>query len=166
MVASSASMPLHTAVTATLNMAGVTYEVLWQSQATQSITDTAAARGILPARMLKTLLLRDMGNQYALACVPGDCQVDPRRVREQLACRRMTLADADKVRAMTGYTLGTVAPLGLPRPLPIVFEERIFDHESVTISSGDPHAGLWVKVTDLVALCQPLRAAICRDDNP
>lgn len=151
-----------TPVTAALDSADIRYQILWQSRATQSIEDTAAQRGIDPAQMLKTMVLRDMGGRYAVACVPGDQQVSPPKVRQLLGCRRMTLASAQQVQSTTGYARGTVAPLGLSPDLALVFDEQIWRYETVTISSGDPHAGLWVRVKDLLVLCQPLRGDICR----
>ncbi|OOE87824.1 hypothetical protein BZG73_00665 [Salinivibrio siamensis] len=152
-----------TPVTAALDSAHIRYQILWQSRATQSIEETAKQRGIDPSQMLKTMVLRDMGGRYAVACVPGDQQVSPPKVRQRLGWRRMTLASAQQVQSTTGYARGTVAPLGLSPDLALVFDEQIWDYETVTISSGDPHAGLWVSVKDLLALCQPLRAEICRN---
>ncbi|SIO03451.1 Ala-tRNA(Pro) deacylase [Salinivibrio sp. ES.052] len=145
-----------------LDSAQVTYQILWQSHATQSIEQTAAQRGICPSQMLKTIVLRDMGGRYAMACVPGDQQVSPPKVRQYLGCRRMTLANAEQVRTVTGYELGAVAPLATPHSLPVFFDRQIWAYDTVTISSGDRHAGLWVKVEDLIALCQPTLADICR----
>ncbi|OOE90248.1 aminoacyl-tRNA deacylase [Salinivibrio sharmensis] len=151
-----------TPVTATLDSAHIGYQVLWQSLATQSIEDTAAQRGICASHMLKTMVLRDMGGRYAVACVPGDQQVSPPKVRQLLGCRRMTLATEQQVLSITGFVRGAVAPVGLSPELAIVFDERIWRYDTVTISSGNPHAGLWVKVSELIALCQPRRGDICR----
>lgn len=151
-----------TQVTTALDNTDVTYQVLWQSYATHSIHETAAQRGICPSQMLKTLVLRDMGGRYAIACLPGDQQVSPPKVRQALGYRRMTLASADQVRTTTGFEIGAVAPLGRATSLPVVFDRQVWAHETVTISSGDPRAGLWVKVKDLLALCQPICADICR----
>lgn len=49
-----------------------------QSEAV-NIADAAQQRGICPHQMVKCILLRDMSNQYALACVPVMNQLPPKK---------------------------------------------------------------------------------------
>ncbi|WP_087023812.1 aminoacyl-tRNA deacylase [Thaumasiovibrio subtropicus] len=154
---------LQTSVTATLDIADIPYQILWHQRPATSIEDAAAQRGVEPKVMVKTMLLEDMGGVRALACLPGDQQVDPRKVREVLGCRRMTCVSADKVRQITGYTPGTVTPLALPVPLPVIVDPQLQQHDTVTISSGDPMAGLALNSSALFALISPQFAAICRE---
>ena len=71
-----------------------------QSREAVSIEDAALLRGIKPNMMVKTMVLRDMGNQYALACCPGDRQIDPKKVRAQLQFRRMTCVDSKEIKSL------------------------------------------------------------------
>ncbi len=77
-------------------------------------------------------------------------------------CRRMTCADASDVEKVTGLVIGTVAPVGLKRPLPVIFDLSIKKHHKVNISSGDRMAGIELETEDLLILCDPMFADICR----
>ena len=151
-----------TAITQYLDQQQVPYRLLMHLTPATSIEDAAHQRGIRPAQMIKTILLRDMANRYALACVPGDQLVDPKKVRTLLQWRRMTCVDLNHVAEITGYQIGTVAPLLLKTPMPIIFDVILASESEVTISSGSNMAGIALSYHDLIQLCQPQFANICR----
>ena len=112
--------------------------------------------------MVKCILLKDMGNQYALACTAGDRSVDPKKVRSILNCRRMTCVSLSDVESITGFKAGCVGPLALKRHMPIIFDPSIQNNLTVTISSGDRMAGIALDPNDLMTLCAPIIAEISR----
>ncbi len=128
-----------------------------------TIEDAAAQRGIRPEQMVKCIVLRDMSNRYAIACAPGNQSVDPKKVRALLNWRRMTCVSMEQVASLTGYQIGTVVPLLLRTPMEIIFDQQILNEPEVTISSGSNMAGVALNCADLIELCQPKIAAICRD---
>lgn len=152
----------HTAVTQYLDSQQVAYRLLRHQSPTISIEETARQRGIRPAQMVKAILLRDMSDRYALACVPGDQSVDPKKVRALLQYRRMTCVDLAQIPEITGYQAGTVTPLQLKTPMPIIFDPLLKSESEVTISSGSNMAGIALDLNDLIQLCQPQFAHICR----
>ncbi|WP_428773049.1 aminoacyl-tRNA deacylase [Vibrio sp.] len=153
---------LSTKVTRFLEQQQVDYRLLWHRSAAVTIAEAARQRGIEPGQMVKSILLRDMSDRYALACAPGDCSVDPKKVRALLGWRRMTCVDLEHVYTITGYQLGTVTPLLLATPMPVVFDHRLEQYSTVTISSGSDMAGIALRYQDLIALCQPCFGDICR----
>lgn len=56
---------INTPITEYLTRNGIAFRVLMQSREAVSIEDAALLRGIKPNMMVKTMVLRDMGNQYA-----------------------------------------------------------------------------------------------------
>ncbi|KJY91021.1 regulatory protein [Vibrio neptunius] len=140
----------------------VSFRILPHRTPATTIKDAAYQRGVRPAQMVKSMLLRDMGDLYALACTPGDQSVDPQKVRALLACRRMTCVDLSMVEELTGYQIGTVTPLLLPVEMPIIFDRRLLNEETVTISSGSNMAGIALQRDELIRLCNPILADICR----
>ncbi|WP_070970362.1 aminoacyl-tRNA deacylase [Vibrio sonorensis] len=142
----------------------VSYRLLPHQTPAVSITDAARQRGIRQSQMVKSILLRDMSNRLALACAPGDRSVDPKKVRALLQWRRMTCVEQGKIISLTGYHPGTVTPLLLPSDIPIIFDPSLQLEPEVTISSGSNMAGIALSLNDLVKLCQPTFANICRDE--
>ncbi|MGY0614326.1 aminoacyl-tRNA deacylase [Vibrio sp. FJH11] len=156
------SKAIHTPLMQFLAERNITFRLLPHQTPAITIEDAAQQRGIRPSQMVKAILLRDMGNLYALACAPGDRSVDPKKVRSLLQCRRMTCVDQADVESITGYKIGTVTPLLLKHQIPVVFDRSLFDEREVTISSGDRMAGLALSIDDLARLCLPTIADICR----
>ncbi|MGF1680774.1 aminoacyl-tRNA deacylase [Photobacterium minamisatsumaniensis] len=153
---------MNTPVTSYLQEEGVEYRLLPHTQPAKTVEEAARERGVDPQQMVKSILLRDMGGFHVLACVPGPAQVDPKKVRAMFGCSRMTCADASDVEKVTGLVIGTVAPIGLKRPLPVIFDHQITKHQRVNISSGDRMAGIELETDDLLILCDPMLADICR----
>lgn len=138
------------------------YRLLPQSKPTTTIEETAKERGIHPSQMVKCMLLRDMDNNYVLACSPGNQSVDPKKVRALLQCRRMTCVNIEDVEAITGFAIGTVGPLRLKIDMPIIFDHSIKQESLVTISSGDRLAGIALQVNDLIRVVNPTLSDICK----
>lgn len=152
-----------TRVTHYLDEQQVTYRLLPHTSPAVTIEDAAQQRGVRPAQMVKSMLLRDMSNRYVLACAPGDQSVDPKKVRALLEYRRMTCVSMEDVTKLTGYPIGTVTPLLLTTPMPIIFDHKILAEQEVTISSGSNMAGIALQCQELIRLCSPIFADICRD---
>ncbi|MDN3681699.1 YbaK/EbsC family protein [Vibrio tapetis subsp. quintayensis] len=152
-----------TSITQYLEKKQVSYRLLPHKTPATSIEDAALQRKCRPEQMVKSILLRDMGNQYALACVPGNRQVDPKKVRAELNCRRMTCVSSNELLEITGYEVGCVAPITLSTQMPIVFDFELLKQNEVTISSGSNMAGIALKLEDLLALCSPVISNIVRD---
>jgi len=153
---------MNTSVIKYLEKEGVDYRLLPHTKPAKTIEDAAKERGVAPEQMVKSILLRDMSVFHVLACVPGPAQVDPTKVRAMFGCRRMTCADATDVEKVTGLVIGTVAPVGLKHPLPLIFDHAIKKHLKVNISSGDRMAGVELETEDLLMICDPMFADICR----
>lgn len=145
---------IRTRVTELLDAHGIAYRVLPHSEPVFTVEAAAAQRGVVKEEMVKSILLKDRDGRYVMACVPGPAKLDPQAVRAALGgeWKRLTFANAEEIRAVTGYVQGAVAPLGLPEGVPVVFDEFFATCAKVNISSGDPMAGLELRVQDLIAL--------------
>ncbi len=76
------------------------------------------------------------------------------------AVKRLSFASAAEILEVTGFEMGAVAPLCLPDDLPLVFDEAIAGLDKVSISSGDPMAGIELSGRDLIRLSGALLAPI------
>lgn len=153
---------LNTPIVMMLQEAGIEHRLLPHQSAATTILDAAEQRGVHPAQLVKSMLLKDMGGQLALACVPGTESVDPKKVRAALECRRMTCVDSQHVQSITGYSPGMVTPLSVMGMMPVIFDPQLSEYEHINISSGSPMAGVELRYQDLVDFCQPIIADIRR----
>ena len=130
----------------------ITYRVLPHSEPVFTVEAAAKQRGVVKEEMVKSLLLRDKDGRYVMACLTGNARLDPKAVRAHLpkGWKRLHFATAEEILAVTGCVQGAVTPLGLPDDVPVIFDEAIALCEKVSISSGDPMAGLELDPKDLI----------------
>ena len=101
-------------------------------------TAAAAALGVDPARMFKTLLVALEGGAepFALAVLPSASSASIKAIASACRAKRATLADAAAVGRVTGYVIGGVSPLGTRRSLPVVVDASATEHATLLVSAG------------------------------
>lgn len=156
---------IRTRIMALLEQQGINYRLMLHSEPVFTIEAAAAQRGVVKEEMVKSILLRESkSKRYVMGCVTGEARLDPQAVRTYLpgAWKRLTFATAEEVLAVTGCVQGAVAPLGLPPEVPVIFDEAIASCARVSISSGDPGAGLELDPQDLIKLAGARLAPIAQ----
>ena len=143
-----------------LAAAGVAYRVIRHGPVA-SLAEAAAARGVEPARVVKTLVVRRADDDYVFVLVPGDRTISWPKLREVLGVSRLSLPDADTAREATGYERGTITPFGSVRKWPVVVDERIAGE--VTLGAGAHGVAVGVDAATVVAA---LRAAVADVSEP
>jgi prolyl-tRNA editing enzyme YbaK/EbsC (Cys-tRNA(Pro) deacylase) len=59
------------------------------------------------------------------------------------------MASEEEVLAVTSYRIGTVSPLGLPRPVRILIDQGVLKEAEISIGSGRRGTAILIKSTDL-----------------
>jgi Cys-tRNA(Pro)/Cys-tRNA(Cys) deacylase len=127
--------------------------------------EAAAALGIEPARVFKTLVA-SVDDGLALAVVPVDRELDLKRLAAAAGGRRAVMADPAEAERATGYVIGGISPLGSRRRLPVIVDRSAFDHDTFFVSAGRRGLQLEMAANDLVRLCHATSAQIARDADP
>ena len=141
---------------------GITYRVIHPGHVT-SLSEAAAACGVPPTSIVKSLVVRRGEGDYVLVLVPGDRSISWPRLRALLGVKRMSLADADDARSVTGYERGTITPLGLD--LPVIADERIGGCE-ITLGTGRRDTVVAVSADDIVTAYDAIVADVTTDAPP
>lgn len=90
-----------------------------------SLEEAAAARGVEPADIIKTMVVRRGEGDHLLVLVPGDRTISWPKLRELLGVSRLSMPDAAQALAVTGFERGTITPFGTTTPLPVVADVRV-----------------------------------------
>ena len=98
--------------------------------------EAAAARGVEPRDLIKTMLVRRGEGDYLLALVPGDRTISWPKLRTLLGVSRLSMPDAATAFEVTGFERGTITPFGTKTPLPVFADERI-QGRTISIGAGD-----------------------------
>lgn len=115
-----------------------------------SLEEAAQVRGVTPADIIKTLVVRRDEADYLFILVPGDRGISWQKLRALLGISRMSMPSADEAREVTGYERGTITPLGSLRPWPVIADELIVGRE-VSIGGGTHGVSFSVDADALVA---------------
>lgn len=131
--------------------AGLAVTVRVMSEPTRSAEEAARACGCEPAQIVKSLVFvgRTSGKPYLLL-VSGKNRVDEKAVAASIgeALRR---PDADAVRAVTGYAIGGIPPLGHDTTLSTWLDQDLLAFPTVWAAAGTPFAVFEVDPRQLVA---------------
>ncbi|TMK85557.1 MAG: hypothetical protein E6G44_06875 [Actinobacteria bacterium] len=65
---------------------------------------------------------------------------DPKRMAELLAASTVRRADAEEARGATGFGIGGTPPFGYPRPLTVLVDRDLMEHELLWAAAGTPDA--------------------------
>ncbi|MFZ0134065.1 MAG: YbaK/EbsC family protein [Desulfobacterales bacterium] len=139
-----------------LNRKGIFFALIKYEHEEKGAEFAARATGFALERTVKTLVVDLGGRNYCLTLLPGDCQLDLKRLAQVFAVKRAALADAATAERLTGYLLGGISPFGTKQSLPAVMDKRIREHAEVLINAGQRGLMLKMAPEDIV------RALGCR----
>ena len=131
-----------------LEATGIGYEVVRHGPV-RSLVEAAAARGVEPAAVVKTIVVRRADDDFLFVLVPGDRTIGWPKLRTLLGVSRLSMPDAATAKDVTGYERGTITPFGSLRAWPVIADERIRGH-TVSIGAGAHGVAATVDGDDLV----------------
>lgn len=117
-----------------------------------SLAEAAAARGVEPRDIVKTLVVRRGEGDYLFVLVPGDREIAWPKLRALLGVSRLSMPDAAVAQEATGYERGTITPFGSTTAWPVVADVSLTGDPDRTISVGAGAHGVAVTVNAEAAL--------------
>jgi Cys-tRNA(Pro) deacylase len=115
----------------------------------RSLEEAAAARGVPPSAVVKTLVVRVSDEDFRFVLVPGDREIAWPKLRGLLGVNRLSMPSADVALAVTGYVRGTITPLGSTHAWPVVADASLSG--PVSLGGGAHGVALTVDAGALVA---------------
>jgi len=146
---------------ASLKALGLSYRVVRHGRVS-SLAEAAAVRGVAPAQIIKTLVVRRAEDDYLFVLVPGDREISWAKLRALLGVNRISMPDAATALAATGYERGTITPFGASHAWPVYADERIGPGE-VSLGAGEHGAAI---VVDASAALAALAATVADLTQP
>jgi len=142
-------------VLAALDAAGLDYVVV-EHGPVRSLAEAAVARGVAPADVVKTLVVRRGEDDVLLVLVPGDRTISWPKLRALMGVSRLSMPDATAAKEATGFERGTITPFGTTRVWPVVADTRLAGRR---VSLGGGEHGVAVLV-DADAAVRALQATV------
>jgi prolyl-tRNA editing enzyme YbaK/EbsC (Cys-tRNA(Pro) deacylase) len=117
---------------------------------TATVREAAAALGVAPARIAKTLAVR-AGEETFLLVARGDARLDNQKSKAEFGARPRMLGPEETL-ALTGHPVGGVCPFGLASDLPVYLDLSLKDFDLVYPAAGSLNTSVEVAPARLFAL--------------
>ena len=103
----------------------------------------AAALGVEPHRMLKTLMAEVDGNPVCVV-VPSDCEVSMKKLAAALGGKSASMMRPADAERLTGYHVGGISPFGQKKRVPVAIELKAMENLTVFVNGGQ--RGLQIEI--------------------
>ena len=135
--------------------------ILETAESSATVALAAAAHGVEPAQIAKTLSLR-LGDRVVLLVARGDARLDNRKTKAAFGAKPRML-EADEVARMTGHPVGGVCPFGLAQPLPVYCDVSLRAFAEVVPAAGSPNSALRIAPDRLAELAAAEWVDVCQE---
>ena len=123
--------------------------------AARTAQQAADALGVALGQIAKSIIFRRKSDDVAVLVVTsGDLRVDEKKV-QALVCAdggKLGRADAEFVKARTGFSIGGVSPVAHALPPVTLIDKELFRFDTVWAAAGHPHAVFRLSPDELVVL--------------
>ena len=110
--------------------------------------EAAASLGCEIGAIVKSLLFKTE-NLFTLCLVAGDKKVSLNKIKKILNIKDVSMASADDVKNITGYTIGGVSPIGHSNKIDIFIDNSLKRFTSLFAAAGHPNCVFEINFTDL-----------------
>ena len=134
-----------------LDTLGIPYQLLAYEVDPEDLSAPGVARklGLPPEQVWKTLLcVLTPGSEHVFAVVPGDAELDLKKLAKAAGARSAALAALKDVQPLTGYIRGGVTVLEAKKALRAWADETIELHERISVSAGQRGLQLFLTPAD------------------
>lgn len=151
-------MPIRNNVTRLLDQRKVWYEpVEYDPTSFHSATEVAAMVGAPPGQVFKTIVVlrEEKGRRPLLVIVPGDSEVDLKRLASELGEKKLRAAPQREAESLTKLQVGGISALALiNRGFDIVLDRSAerYAADGIFVSGGQRGLNVKIKPADLIAL--------------
>lgn len=112
--------------------------------------------GLPLEQVFKTLLTESSSGDHLFAVVPGDAELDLKKLAAISGCKKLDLASLKQVEPLTGYIRGGVTVLAARKPFPAFADETIELHDLISVSAGQRGLQIFIKPDDYLRATQAI----------
>ena len=98
--------------------------------------------------IVKSLLFKT-DNRYALFLVAGDKKASLKKIKKNIKFSDVSMASADEVKSITGYTIGGVSPVGHIKNIDIYIDNSLERFDYLFAAAGHPNCIFKISFLDL-----------------
>ena len=114
-------------------------ELIVLDETARTAEDAAESLKTEVGSIVKSLLLRTK-TSFLLCLVAGDKRCSLNKIKKLLNEKDVSMANADQVKEITGFTIGGVSPVGHLNKIDIFIDQSLERFENVFAAAGHPNS--------------------------
>ena len=148
-----------------LESLGVSFELREYEVDPEDLSATTVARkiGMPPEQVFKTLLTSGGTGVYVFAVIPGDAELDFKKLARAAGLRKAEMAPLKEVQPLTGYIRGGVTVFGAKKPYPVFVDETAILFDKISVSAGTRGTQLILSPEDYLRAAAAQTADLTKD---
>jgi Cys-tRNA(Pro)/Cys-tRNA(Cys) deacylase len=121
-----------------LDSLGIAYELRDYDLGEEEFSAIAVAEkmGLPPEQVFKTLLCTTHEREHVFAIVPGNAELDFKKLAHAAGTRKTEMTAIKDVQPLTGYIRGGVTVFGAKKAFPVFVDETIEIFDTISVSAG------------------------------
>ncbi len=121
-----------------LESLGIAFELIEYEVDPDDLSAIAVAKKIdmSAEQVFKTLLTTGGPNSYVFAVIPGDAELDFKKLARAAGLRKAEMVPLKDVQPLTGYIRGGVTVFGSKKPFPVFLDETAILFDRISVSAG------------------------------
>jgi Cys-tRNA(Pro)/Cys-tRNA(Cys) deacylase len=145
-----------------LESLGIPFELREYEVDPDDLSAVAVARKIdmPPEQVFKTLLTTGGANVYVFAAIPGNAELDFKKLARAAGLRKAEMAALKDVQPLTGYVRGGVTVFGAKKAFPVYVDETAILFDKISVSAGTRGTQLIIKPGDYLRAAQALGVTV------
>ena len=113
-------------------------EVITLDTSARTAKDAASSLGCEIGAIVKSLLFKT-DNTFTLFLVSGDKKVSINKIKKTLKFKDVSMASADEVKNITGFTIGGVSPIGHSNKFNVLMDYSLKRYANLFAAAGHPN---------------------------
>jgi len=157
--------PAKTNAARLLDTLGIAYELRPYEVDPEDLTAISVARkiGLPPEQVFKTLLAHTNTGEHVFAVIPGDAELDLKKLAQAAKAKKTELASLKEVEPLTGYIRGGVTVMGAKKAFPAFADETIELFDQISVSAGQRGLQLLLAPSDYLRAANATLADLTKD---
>jgi Cys-tRNA(Pro)/Cys-tRNA(Cys) deacylase len=143
---------------------GIAYEIREYAVDPEEFSALIVAEkiGLPPEQVFKTLLCVTSEKEHVFAVVPGDAELDLKKLAAAVGARNAEMVSLKDVQPLTGYVRGGVTVFGAKKDFPVYVDETLELFDVVSVSAGTRGVQVLLKPEDYLRAAKATVADLTR----
>ena len=124
----------------------------------------AAAIGMPPEQVFKTLVARGEKTGINVFCIPVCCELDLKKAAKAAGDKNMEMVAVKELLSLTGYIRGGCSPVGMKKKYPTYIDASCEDFEEIAVSAGICGCTLIINTNDVLKVTDAKVSDIIRKE--